>query len=66
MALLVTLADLRSAGLCAGGARAFAKLHGLDWADFVHHGLTPDKLRATGDGIVELMIAEADKREAKL
>lgn len=51
-------------GYCAKGMRAFCKLHGLDYLEFVRHGLTPDDLLRTKDAmaarIVELALTGGD------
>jgi hypothetical protein len=34
-------------GFCRTGSRAWARSHGLDWGDFVLHGIAEEKLLAT-------------------
>ena len=34
-------------GFCRTGSRAWARSHGLDWNDFVLHGIAEEKLLAT-------------------
>jgi hypothetical protein len=62
---LVTLQDLRAARYCLAGARLFCRQHGLDWADFLVHGVSAQALRATGDAQVEAVIAAALARAAR-
>jgi hypothetical protein len=60
----VTLQDLRAARYCLGGARLFCRQHGLDWAGFLVGGVSAERLRATGDALVEPVIAAASARVA--
>lgn len=36
-------------GFCRGGAQRWFRAHGLNWTDFVKHGIDAEKLLATGD-----------------
>lgn len=45
----VKLDDVRSAGLCVPGARAWARQHGIDWRAFLRHGVSAAVLAASGD-----------------
>ena len=58
----VTLQDLRSARYCRAGVRPWFLRHGLDWQDFLVHGIAAEHLRATGDALVEPVIAAAMAR----
>ncbi len=49
--LVITMRDVRAAGLCSHGARMFAKRYRLDWMDFLRFGIPATKLEATGDGL---------------
>jgi len=40
---------IRACRICAGGAREWWKRHGLDWNDFLVHGIPVELLEATGD-----------------
>ena len=60
----VTIQDLRRARYCRAGVRPWFQRHGLDWQDFLDHGIAADRLRATGDALVEPVIAAAEQREA--
>lgn len=42
---------------CARGARRWAARLGLDWTDFVQHGIPVEKLEQTGDAMA-LKLAE--------
>jgi len=60
----VTIQDLRAARYCLAGVRPWFRRHGLDWQDFLAHGIEADRLRATGDALVEPVITIAEQREA--
>ena len=62
--LRVTIQDLRAARYCLAGVRPWFRRHGLDWQDFLAHGIAAEQLRATGDGLVEPVIATAQARRA--
>jgi hypothetical protein len=59
----VTIQDLRDARYCLAGVRPWFRRHGLDWQDFLTHGIEVDRLRATGDALVEPVIRVAEMRE---
>ncbi|SDX82767.1 hypothetical protein [Roseicitreum antarcticum] len=59
----VTLQDLRAARYCRAGVRPWFQRHGFDWQDFLTNGIDADRLRATGDALVEPVIREAETRE---
>ena len=58
----VTIQDLRAARYCLAGVRPWFRRHGLDWQDFLDHGIEVDRLRATGDALVEPVIQAAEAR----
>ncbi len=60
----LTIQDLRDARYCLAGVRPWFRRHGLDWQDFLAHGIEVDRLRATGDALVEPVIRIAEQREA--
>lgn len=53
----------RRPGFCRGGTRRFFAAHKLDWQDFVRHGISADKLEATGDAMALALVAWARKCE---
>ena len=59
----VTIQDIRAARYCLPGVRPWFRRHGLDWQAFLDAGLPAETLRATGDALVEPVIAEAKARE---
>jgi hypothetical protein len=60
----VTIRDLRDARYCLAGVRPWFRRHGFEWEDFLAHGIEADCLRATGDALVEPVIAAAERRRA--
>ena len=62
--LCVTVHDLRAARYCLAGVRPWFRRHGFDWQDFLTHGIDADRLRATGDALVEPVIRAAETRAA--
>lgn len=61
--LRVTIQDLRDARYCLAGVRPWFRRHELDWQDFLARGIEADRLRATGDALVEPVIRIAETRE---
>lgn len=61
----VTIQDLRDARYCLAGVRPWFRRHGLDWQDFLAHGIEADRLRTTGDALVEPVIRIAEMREGR-
>jgi len=68
--LIITTEHLRAIdGYCVAGAREFARLHAINFKQFIQNGIAADELIKTGDAlalrIVELAaIYEAQKEEA--
>ena len=60
----VTIQDLRAARYCLAGVRPWFQRHGLNWQDFLTQGIDTDRLRATGDALVEPVIQAAETRAA--
>jgi len=52
-------------GFCRGGARTWFRAHGLDWTDFVKHGIEAEKLEATGDALALALVRWARECEEK-
>ena len=57
----ITMRHVRAAGICARAARTWFASHGLSWDDFLSHGISASRLRATGDGLAERAIREAER-----
>ncbi|SFJ20650.1 hypothetical protein [Albimonas pacifica] len=64
--LIVRAEDIRAARLCFQGARPWFRRHGLDWQAFLAEGLPSEVLAATGDAMALRVIAEAEKRAARM
>jgi len=64
--LIVRAEDIRAARLCFQGARPWFRRHGLDWQSFLAEGLPAEVLAATGDALALRVIAEAEKRVARM
>jgi len=63
--LIITTEHLRNVdGYCVAGARAFAKLHGLDFKAFIGHGISAEQLINTGDALALNMVEQAAQYEA--
>jgi hypothetical protein len=60
----VTVQDLRAARYCLAGVRPWFRRHGLGWQEFLDHGIDADRLRGTGDALVDPVIEVAETREA--
>lgn len=59
--VIVRLAHVRAAypGQCTRGLRNWCAHHDIAWSDFVREGVPASVLRATGDALVEPIIAVA-------
>lgn len=64
MSVTVTVNDIRAARLCTHGGREWFARHGLDWAEFLRHGLPESVILATGDALAARAVEAARKREA--
>lgn len=61
--MIVTHRDMkRHMRYCNSGARKFFHRHGLDWSDFIRHGVPAEKLTATGDSMA-LRLVEKVRQE---
>lgn len=61
----VTIQDIRAARYCLAGVRPWFKRHDLSWQGFLAEGIDAEVLRATGDALIEPVIAIAAAREAR-
>lgn len=48
--LIITISDVRRAGHCVSGARLWFEKNGIDFRDFLKHGIPAADILATGDG----------------
>lgn len=56
---LYSVPYLGRVGYCAAGARQWWAEHGLDWADFVAHGIPAETLHALRDPLADAVIQHA-------
>lgn len=57
------MADIRAALMCSRGARMFFERYGLDWSEFLKHGIPADQLEATGDAMALKVVEVARGRQ---
>jgi hypothetical protein len=60
--IIVTMEDVRKAGMCSSGARAFFKRHDLNWNKFLEQGITAKELFPTQDAMALKVIEVARGR----
>ncbi len=58
---IVTHRHCRELGYCNRGLRAWFAREGLDWADFVKHGIAAGRLRAFDNAMAERAISLAER-----
>lgn len=63
--LIITINDVRAAGLCVNGSRAWFARQGLDFRVFVREGIDADTLLATGDAMALRVVEYARQQEAR-
>lgn len=61
--LIVTIDDVRAAGLCVNGTRVWFARHDLDFRAFLREGCSADTLLATGDAMAQRVVAHARIRQ---
>ena len=61
----VTINDVRAAGLCVNGSRAWFARHGLDFRAFLREGLDAQTLLATNDAMALRVVEHARARSAQ-
>jgi hypothetical protein len=61
--LIITINDVRSAGHCARGARAWFEGHGLDFRAFLRDGIPAVTVLAIGDGWADQVIRRTLERQ---
>lgn len=59
MSEIITMREVRAAGMCSKGARDFAKRYNLDWIGFLKNGIPADELAATGDALALKIVETA-------
>jgi hypothetical protein len=61
--ILITINDVRAAGLCVNGARTWCARHNLDFRTFLQDGLDADILLSTGDAMAQRVVSFARHRQ---
>lgn len=54
---IITINDVRRAGLCAKGARIWASSNGFDLRDFLKNGMAESKVEALDDAMANKVLA---------
>lgn len=60
---IITIADVRASGHCVTGAKAWFKIHGMDFKTFLRKGLPASYFAGRGDALSQRIIGEAIKRK---
>ena len=55
----------KRAGFCRSKSREWFRAHGLDWRNFVAHGIPAETLEATGDGLALALVKWARECQAR-
>lgn len=61
--IIVTMAHVRAAGLCARGARMLAARYGADWPRFLRDGAAVEVVESVGDALA-MRVAQIARMEA--
>lgn len=59
---VVTRTHLDELRYCARGSRRWFARHGLEWSEFIKHGIDADILEATGDAMALRLVQHARNR----
>jgi hypothetical protein len=62
VSLIVTIEDVRLAGLCIPGARLWCRRHGIDWHRFLKEGVEAARLVETRDAMAARAVEQARRR----
>lgn len=62
--MIVTIQDIRDAGLCSRGARGWAKQNNYDFRDFLQNGMPIERMEAFGDAFCMQVVNHVRQREA--
>ncbi len=60
--MIVTITDIRDAGHCVRGARAWFDRHNLDFRGFLRNGIDAEKLLRGGDALAIDVVNKARER----
>jgi hypothetical protein len=56
---IITVEHIREAGMCVRGAKQWFALHGLNFQDFLLHGIPASKVTSLGDVFADKVVALA-------
>lgn len=62
---MITITDVRAAGHCTRGAKAWFETYGLDFRNFLKHGINEEAFLATGDAHAIEIVRHKRAREAE-
>lgn len=52
----IYMSDIRKAGMCARGSRAFFLFQGWDWSTFLENGIDLDIVEQTNDAMAQQVV----------
>lgn len=58
--MIITMKDVRAAGMCSYGARKFCQKYNIDWQEFLKNGIDANELLKTKDGMAEQVVKVAE------
>lgn len=58
---LVLHRHCREVGYCNRGLRTLCEREGIDWPDFLRHGIDADRLRALNNAMAQRVIEQAER-----
>jgi len=61
--IIVTMADVTKAGICARGTKGWFADNGLDFRDFLKNGISATRMLAVGDAHGALVVTRKIERE---
>ena len=61
--MLITIDDVRRAGYCASGARAWFRARGMNFADFLKNGMDSEDFLEQGDELAQTVVDKKIERE---
>ncbi len=62
--MIITITDVRAAGYCPRGIRAWFVGHGLDFRDFLRNGIDEEVLLSLGDAQADRVVSRSKKRRS--
>lgn len=62
--MIITIDDVRKAGICVAGARRWFNQHGIPFNQFIKDGIDADELIALGDDMARRVVDHKKASEA--